>query len=74
MCNHHSGPPGNKGNAWHSDDNAQPAPLRPNSSEIYRPDILETIETEITRLDDELRELSLDIHCMIPLLFWGDYL
>ncbi|OCH92754.1 hypothetical protein OBBRIDRAFT_726149 [Obba rivulosa] len=37
------------------------APVR-RSGTSYRPDILETIEHVITSLDDDLRDLSLDIH------------
>lgn len=47
---------------WRPDDGTHPAPAKPGSSEIYRPDVLETIEAEIKRLDGELRDLSLDIH------------
>jgi hypothetical protein len=59
-------PSGAKAIVWHPDDHAQPAPSNPNSSEIYRPDILETIEARIHEMDGELRTLSLDIHCMNP--------
>jgi hypothetical protein len=47
---------------WRPDDGTHPAPAKPGSCEIYRPDVLETIEAEIKRLDGELRDLSLDIH------------
>lgn len=47
---------------WRPEDQSQPAPLRPGSSEIYRPDILKTIEAKIEELSEELRILSLDIH------------
>ncbi|CAA7266203.1 unnamed protein product [Cyclocybe aegerita] len=47
---------------WRPDDNTSPSPAQPGSSEIYRCDILETIEAKIKELDSELRELSLDIH------------
>ncbi|KAJ3512343.1 hypothetical protein NLJ89_g3575 [Agrocybe chaxingu] len=47
---------------WRPDDNTSPSPAQPGSSEIYRPDILTTIEATIKELDSELRELSLDIH------------
>lgn len=63
MCNHHnhaSDSPNSK--VWRPDDNAQPTPSQPGSSELYRPDILETIEAKIKEMDAELRELSLDIH------------
>ncbi|KAG6834485.1 hypothetical protein H0H93_009394 [Arthromyces matolae] len=46
---------------WRPDDNAKPIPSRPNA-EIYRPDILQSIEKTLKELDGELRELSLDIH------------
>ncbi|KDR78232.1 hypothetical protein GALMADRAFT_245310 [Galerina marginata CBS 339.88] len=47
---------------WRPDDHQRPAPAKPGSNEIYRPDVLETIEIRIKELDQELRELSLDIH------------
>ncbi|TFK31808.1 hypothetical protein BDQ12DRAFT_693525 [Crucibulum laeve] len=47
---------------WRPDDKAQPTPKKPGATELYRPDILETIETTIKELNAELRELSLDIH------------
>ncbi|KAF9045487.1 hypothetical protein BJ165DRAFT_1477668 [Panaeolus papilionaceus] len=63
MCQHHtSNAPQPLEKAWHPDGGAKPAPVRPNSSELYRPDILETIENKITEIDGELRALSLDIH------------
>ncbi|KAF9485625.1 hypothetical protein BDN70DRAFT_889944 [Pholiota conissans] len=66
MCHHHTNdagaPSASNNTVWRPDDNAQPTPARPGSSEIYRPDILETIEAKIKELDSELRELSLDIH------------
>ncbi|KAF8960876.1 hypothetical protein BDZ97DRAFT_1921766 [Flammula alnicola] len=74
MCNHHSvdsiSTPNNK--VWHPDDKAQATPSSPNASEIYRPDILETIEANIKDLDDELRALSLDIHAH-PELGYEEY-
>lgn len=48
---------------WRADEGAKPTPQRPGATELYRPDILETIEEKIKELDPELRELSLDIHC-----------
>ncbi|EDR10639.1 uncharacterized protein LACBIDRAFT_317321 [Laccaria bicolor S238N-H82] len=54
---------------WRPDDNAQPKPRRPGSSDIYRPDVLETIESTIKDLDAELRALSLDIHAHPELRF-----
>jgi hypothetical protein len=65
MCNHHAndaGPTSSNNIVWRPDDKEQPSPARPGSSDIYRPDILETIEAKIKELDSELRELSLDIH------------
>lgn len=47
---------------WRRDETAQASPARPGASELYRPDILETIEAKIKELDEELRKLSLDIH------------
>ena len=64
MCNPHSNQPESKKKAWHPDDQVEPAPSSPNSSELYRPAILETIEEKIKELDSDLRALSLDIHCM----------
>ena len=54
---------------WRPDDNAQPKPGRPGFSDLYRPDVLETIESTIKDLDPELRALSLDIHgeCSKPI-------
>lgn len=66
MCNHdsHDTFPISTGKVWHPDDKAQATPTRLNSSELYRPDVLNTIEAKIRELDGELRELSLDIHGM----------
>jgi len=50
---------------WHPDDKATPAPARPGLSQLFRPDVLETIEQKIGELDEELRALSLDIHGMV---------
>ncbi|KAJ3518876.1 hypothetical protein NMY22_g13463 [Coprinellus aureogranulatus] len=47
---------------WRPDDAQKPAPVKAGATELYRPDILETIERKIKELDPELRELSLDIH------------
>jgi hypothetical protein len=47
---------------WRPEDKYHPTPLRPGSSEIYRADILETIEVKIKELNEELRAVSLDIH------------
>lgn len=47
---------------WHPENPAAPAPAKPNSGEIYRPEVLATIEARISELDEELRALSLDIH------------
>ncbi|KDR77128.1 hypothetical protein GALMADRAFT_66365 [Galerina marginata CBS 339.88] len=57
---------------WHPEDKAKAIPSRPNSSDIYRPDILQTIEAKIAELDKELRELSLDIHAH-PELGYEEY-
>jgi amidohydrolase len=54
---------------WRPDDNAQPKPSRPGFSDLYRPDVLETIESTIKNLDAELRALSLDIHAHPELRF-----
>ncbi|KAJ3512344.1 hypothetical protein NLJ89_g3574 [Agrocybe chaxingu] len=63
MCHHHTSETSKfNDKVWHPDDNAQPTAKRPNSSEIYRPDVLETIEEKIKELDSQLRALSLDIH------------
>ena len=63
MCNLHlNDVPKSSNKVWHPDDETKPTPARPNSSELYRPDILQTIEARIEELDKELRELSLDIH------------
>lgn len=54
---------------WRPEDLGKPTPEGP-FNEIYRPDILEAIETRIADLDGELRNLSVDIHgersCGIP--------
>jgi hypothetical protein len=67
MCNCHSEEsiPQSSQKLWHPDDKVQATPARPGSTEIYRPDILGTIEAKIKELDAELRELSLDIHGML---------
>jgi len=57
---------------WRPDDNAEPTPSRPGSSQLYRPDILETIEAKIKEMDTELRELSLNIHAH-PELAYQEY-
>ncbi|KAF8153051.1 hypothetical protein B0H34DRAFT_800308 [Crassisporium funariophilum] len=64
MCHLHSNENNQNSNnkAWRPDDGAQATPSKPNSSEIYRPDVLQTIETRIKEMDEELRALSLDIH------------
>jgi hypothetical protein len=56
--------PANDGPVWGPEDPGKPAPARPSATELYRPDILEFIETTIMGMDKELRELSLDIHSM----------
>ena len=61
MCNHHASDTSND-KVWRPDDTAQPTPRQPGSTQLYRPDILETIEAKIKEMDAELRELSLDIH------------
>jgi hypothetical protein len=67
MCKDHLEPPSSaKAVVWHPDDQAKPTPLNPNPSELYRPDVLETIEGRLHELDSELRGLSLDIHCTNP--------
>jgi len=68
MCNCHSEEsiPESNNKPWRPDDKAQATAARPGSTEIYRPDILETIEEKIKELDLELRELSLDIHGKLP--------
>ena len=47
---------------WRPDDGLRPAPAKPGSTELFRPDVLETIEKRISEADEELRSLSLDIH------------
>lgn len=64
MCNLPERSSSAKATVWHPDDPAQPTPSSPNSTELYRPDVLETIETKVREMDGELRALSLDIHCM----------
>ncbi|KAF9523772.1 hypothetical protein CPB83DRAFT_886687 [Crepidotus variabilis] len=49
-------------NIWRPDDGQQPVPKKPGSTELFRPDVLETIEKKIQELDKELHVLSLDIH------------
>lgn len=61
-CDSHDAPPASAGRVWRPDDKEEAKPTRPGSSDLYRPDILETIEAKIKELDPELRELSLDIH------------
>ena len=68
MCNHASDSSNLK--VWRPDDTAQPTPAQPGSSQLYRPDILETIEAKIKEMDAELRELSLDIHGIIDTSCW----
>lgn len=61
-CCHFSTQNSSSGVAWRPEDTAKPTPARPNASDIYRPEILDHIESTIKELDGELRELSLDIH------------
>ena len=64
MCNHLACDDSSDSNSkvWRPDDTDQPTPRKPGFSQLYRPDILETIEAKIKEMDAELRELSLDIH------------
>ncbi|KAF8802853.1 hypothetical protein BYT27DRAFT_7196189 [Phlegmacium glaucopus] len=71
MCNHDNIPSSNS-KVWRPDDPAQPTPSRPGSTQLYRPDILETIESKIKEMDAGLRELSLDIHAH-PELGYEEY-
>ena len=64
MCK--SPPLNGKAIVWHPDDDAQPMPSNPDLTKLYRPEVLQTIESKIRELDAELRSLSLDIHCMSP--------
>lgn len=59
MCSHDNS---SDFKVWRPDDTAQPTPRQPGSTQLFRPDILETIEAKIKEMDAELRELSLDIH------------
>ena len=75
MCNHLANDTSNL-KVWRPDDTAQPTPRQPGSNQLYRPDILETIEAKIKEMDAELRELSLDIHGIIDIrhsVFWSDF-
>jgi hypothetical protein len=47
---------------WRPSDSEKPVASDP-GSEVYRPDILDAIERTIGDFDDDLRKLSLDIHC-----------
>jgi len=62
MCIHDSSNPQSNARVWHPDDKVKATPSKPNSSSIYRPDVLETIEAKVADMDAELRALSLDIH------------
>ncbi|KAG6855820.1 hypothetical protein H0H87_010582 [Tephrocybe sp. NHM501043] len=62
------------GPIWGPDDASQPTPSRPEGvSDLYRPDILQNIEETLKELDDELRELSLDIHAHPEIRFEERY-
>ncbi|KAF8892888.1 hypothetical protein BD779DRAFT_1507551 [Infundibulicybe gibba] len=51
------------GPIWRPGDKERPSPANPDGAKnLYRPDILEVIESKIAELDAELRALSLDIH------------
>ncbi|KAG6827534.1 hypothetical protein H0H92_011413, partial [Tricholoma furcatifolium] len=53
------------GPVWAPNDGTKPTPSQPNrASDLYRPDILQHIEETLRDIDGELRELSLDIHCV----------
>ena len=65
QCTVHYGMPcdysyGKKQEHWHSE--APPAYSLTGLNEIYRPEIMETIEENIDELNSALRKLSLDIH------------
>ena len=62
MCIHDINTAVSSNKVWRRDDTAQASPALPGASELYRPDILDTIEAKIKELDGELRTLSLDIH------------
>jgi len=70
MC-HQDHLPTSNSIVWRPDDTAQPTPSQPGSTQLYRPDILETIEAKIKEMDPELRELSLDIHGIINIYTFG---
>ena len=51
---------------WRPGDDVKPGG---SGADIYRPDVLKTIEEHIDKLDAELRELSLDIYGKIYYLY-----
>jgi hypothetical protein len=61
-------------NVWLSSDN-EPLPLytEDRKDDVYRPEVLATIEHSIKGLDAELRELSLEIHSHPEIMFEEQY-
>ncbi|KAJ3568023.1 hypothetical protein NP233_g5984 [Leucocoprinus birnbaumii] len=47
---------------WRPEDEVKPAPQDPHPEQLYRPEVLHTIEEKINELSDQLRDLSVDIH------------
>lgn len=53
---------------WHSD--APPAYIPKSLGNIYKPEVMQTIEEKIDELNTALRKLSMDIHCRYFLVFF----
>lgn len=58
-------------NVWRPDDKSAvlPSYIACGDRDVYRPDVLKTIEAEIERVKEDLRTLSLDIHSHPEIMF-----
>ncbi|KAL0961090.1 hypothetical protein HGRIS_006072 [Hohenbuehelia grisea] len=63
------------GQVWRVSDNEErvSSDAQPDTSRLYRPDVLETIQERLAEMDEELRALSLDIHEHPELAFKESY-
>ncbi|TFK31807.1 hypothetical protein BDQ12DRAFT_729235 [Crucibulum laeve] len=73
MCIHDENLVISSNSLWHPDDQTKPTARAPGATDLYRPDVLDTIEAKIRELNAELRVLSLDIHAHPELKFEEHY-
>jgi hypothetical protein len=66
---------GAAGNLWRHDDKSAglPSYVARGDGDVYRPEVLKSIEDEIERVKDDLRTLSLDIHAHPEIMFKEKY-